>query len=146
MASTTQTANCRRGTAGAGERASALPLREAHRTAERVEQAIAAEPEVASVQTHLEPIEQPESAAPGHPNGEGVAATRELVERLTGREPVELKMMRARRGHVAFLTVGVDPGLALADAHALAGRLEEEIRRAQPRTAEVVVHTEPLED
>ena len=123
-----------------------LPLREAHKTAERIEQAIAAEPEVASVHTHLEPIEQPESAAADYPDGEGVAATRELVERLVGREPLELKTIRVRRGQVVFLTVGVDPDLALADAHALAGGLEEEIRRAQPRIADVVVHTEPLED
>lgn len=123
-----------------------MPLREAHRVAQRVEKAIEAEPEVDSVQTHLEPLEQTESAAVGGSGDADAAATRELVEQLTGKKPVDLRVIRASRGQVLFLTVAVDADLSLADAHALAGRIEEEIRRQQPQIADVVVHTEPVED
>jgi cation diffusion facilitator family transporter len=122
-----------------------LPLSEAHAVAERVEAALATEPEVSSVQTHLEPIERPESAASANRgDGEEAARIRALVKRHTGREPLDLTLMHAARGRVVFLTIAVKPEIGLAEAHDLAGRLEEEIRRDQPRMADVVVHTEPL--
>ena len=77
-----------------------LPLRKAHEAAERVEKAIEAVPEVESVQTHLEPIEQPQSAAVrGREGAEDADRMRELVATLTGREPLELQSsMRTDRG------------------------------------------------
>jgi cation diffusion facilitator family transporter len=121
-----------------------LPLRDAHEAAERVEEAIEAIPEVERVQTHLEPLEQPQSAAVrGREGAEDAHRIRELVEALTGREPLELKLLRTERGPVAFLTVAVGSDVGLADAHELAGRLEEEIRRSQPHLIDIVVHTEP---
>ena len=121
-----------------------LPLRKAHEAAERVEKAIEAVPEVERVQTHLEPLEQPQSAAVrGREGAEDADRMRELVATLTGREPLELKLMRTDRGPVAFLTVAVGSDVGLAEAHELTGRLEEEIRRSQPQVVDVVVHTEP---
>jgi divalent metal cation (Fe/Co/Zn/Cd) transporter len=121
-----------------------MPLREAHEAAERVERVIAADPEVASVQTHLEPLERPQSArASGREDEKDAALIRQLVGRLTGRDPIEIEVIRAARGRIVFLTVAVAPELALAAAHDLAGRLEEEIRRSQPHIVDVVVHTEP---
>jgi cation diffusion facilitator family transporter len=123
-----------------------LPLREAHEASERVEKAIEAVPQVESVQTHLEPLEQPHSAAArGREGAEDTHRMRELVAALTGREPLELKLMRTDRGPVAFLTVAVGSDVGLAEAHELAGRLEEEIRGTQPHMVDVVVHTEPAE-
>jgi divalent metal cation (Fe/Co/Zn/Cd) transporter len=46
-------------------------------------------------------------------------------------------------GLVAFLTLAMDPGRPLAEAHALASDVEARIRRAHPGFADVVVHTEP---
>jgi cation diffusion facilitator family transporter len=110
-----------------------LPLREAHEAAERVESAIEAVPEVESVQTHLEPLEQTQNAAVrGGEGAQDVQRMRDLVSALTGRGPV------------AFLTVAVGSDVGLAEAHELAGRLEEEIRRSQPHVTDVVVHTEPV--
>jgi divalent metal cation (Fe/Co/Zn/Cd) transporter len=42
-----------------------------------------------------------------------------------------------------FLTVGVGEGMTLPQAHELASRLEDDIRRGQSSIADVVVHTEP---
>lgn len=121
-----------------------VPLAEAHDVAERVEAALSADPDVYSVQTHLEPLEQPQSAASGDVHsGHEAQRIRKLVRRHTGHEPLELTLMNAARGRVVFVSVAVSPDISLAEAHDLAGRLEEEIRRGQPRMADVVVHTEP---
>ena len=119
-------------------------LDDADRAAGRVERVIGAEPEVDSVQTHLEPLEEPQSAAVNSSAGVDGAAIRALVARLTGGAPVSMKTIRAARGPVLFLTVGVRRDLTLAAAHTLAGQLEEEIRRSQPQLVDVVVRTEPL--
>jgi divalent metal cation (Fe/Co/Zn/Cd) transporter len=123
-----------------------MPLRAAHQAAERVERAIAADPDVASVQTHLEPLEQPQSSATrGREDAAELAGLQGLVLGLTGHEPLQTKLIRAARGQVLFLTVAVAAELSLSEAHELAGRLEEEIRRSHPHLIDVVVHTEPLE-
>jgi divalent metal cation (Fe/Co/Zn/Cd) transporter len=44
---------------------------------------------------------------------------------------------------VALVTLGLDPGTALADAHRRASEIEERIRRERPEIADVIVHTEP---
>jgi cation diffusion facilitator family transporter len=121
-----------------------VPLSDAHEVAERIEAALSVAPEVVSVQTHLEPLERPQSAASGAvDDGHEARRIRELVRHYTGRDPLELTLMHAARGRVVFLSVAVRPDMGLAEAHDLAGRLEEEIRRGQPRMADVVVHTEP---
>jgi cation diffusion facilitator family transporter len=117
----------------------------AHETAERVEQAIRARPRVSDVQTHLEPLERMLAARPSD-----AAADRELargVERLvrarTGRNPERVRLLSTEAGRVLFLTLAVDRGESLADAHTLAGELEEELRQRLDGIADVVVHTHP---
>jgi cation diffusion facilitator family transporter len=118
-----------------------LPLEEAHEVAEEVERAIcSAVPEIDSVQTHLEPLAE-ESA--GLELALDPAAITRIVEDATGAPPRELRFLRTEEGLVAFLTLGLDPASALADAHAQASRIEERIRREQPEIADVIVHTEP---
>ena len=121
-----------------------LPLEEAHEVANAVERAIvAAAPEVDSVQTHLEPLAE---AAAGRDVGD-VGGDTALVERIvqeeTGRRPRELRFLRTDDGLLAYLTLALDPGTALADAHARASEIEERIRRERPQIADVIVHTEP---
>ena len=116
-----------------------LPLEEAHAVAEQVERAICrAVPEIASVQTHLEPLAEEEA-------GEEVEAAElaEAVERAAGGPPRELRLLRTEQGVVAFVTLGLDPESTLAEAHEQASRVEERLRRARPDVAEVIVHTEP---
>jgi cation diffusion facilitator family transporter len=116
-----------------------LPLDQAHEVAEQVERAICgAVPEIASVQTHLEPLAEADS-------GEVVEAAEleAAVERAAGGPPRALRLLRTGQGVVAFVTLGLDPGATLAEAHARASEVEERLRRARPDVADVIVHTEP---
>jgi cation diffusion facilitator family transporter len=116
-----------------------LALEEAHEVAEQVERAICrAVPEIASVQTHLEPLAETESGEELE-----VADLAEAVARAAGGPPRELRVLRTEQGVVAFVTLGLDPGATLAEAHEQASRVEERLRRARPDVAEVIVHTEP---
>jgi cation diffusion facilitator family transporter len=123
-----------------------LSLEDAHDVASQVERSIgAAVPEVVSVQTHLEPLREP--GAGRTPEEADVERDTEVVRRIvrerTGTAPRELRFLQTEDGLVAFLTLGLDPASALADAHAQASEVEEDIRRALPQLADVSVHTEP---
>jgi cation diffusion facilitator family transporter len=121
-------------------------LAEAHEIASAVERDIrVALPEVDAVQTHLEPLSEPAAARPvraGEWEGETEALGRIVLE-VTGAAPRELRLLNTEVGLVAFLTLGMDAGRPLSEAHARASEIEERIRRAHPEIADVVVHTEP---
>jgi cation diffusion facilitator family transporter len=121
-----------------------LSLEEAHDIAEDVERAIrAAVPEVAAVQTHLEPLSEEVQVQ----TAEDVDDERSLVLRIVrdelGREPRELRFLHTDEGLVAFLTLGLDPDASLSAAHAQASEIEQRVRAARPEIADVIVHTEP---
>ena len=117
-----------------------LSLEEAHAIAEEVERAIErAVPEVASVQTHLEPLG--EEAAGTEVIGDA-ATVRRIVRTELGVDPAELRFVDTDDGLVAYLTLRLGSD-TLAAAHAAASRIEELIRRERPEIADVVVHTEP---
>jgi cation diffusion facilitator family transporter len=121
-----------------------LSLDDAHEVATQVEQAIkAAAPEVDSVQTHLEPLAE---AGEGRRVADD-SADRDLVMRIvreiTGQDARELHFLRTDDGLVAHLTLGLEGGSRLSDAHARASEIEERIRRVRPEISDVVVHTEP---
>jgi cation diffusion facilitator family transporter len=123
-----------------------LSLEEAHDIAEEVERAIRqAVPEVSSVQTHLEPLA--EETAGRRPRASDIATDRDTVARVvreaTGSEPQELRFLDTDEGLVAYLTLRLGSATPLADAHGLASRIEETIRRERPEITDVVVHTEP---
>ena len=123
-----------------------LSLEEAHEIAEEVERAIhQAVPEVSSVQTHLEPLE--EESAGSTPRAADVAADRATVARIvrdaTGSEPEKLRFLKTEDGLVAYLTLRLGSDTPLAEAHGQASRIEETIRRERPEIADVIVHTEP---
>jgi cation diffusion facilitator family transporter len=122
------------------------PLADAHDVASAVEHEIlAALPEVDAVQTHLEPLTEPAvaRALPAREREREADALRRIVVEATGAEPRELRLLNTEVGLVAFLTLGMDPARSLAEAHALASAIEEQIRRAHPAIVDVVVHTEP---
>jgi cation diffusion facilitator family transporter len=121
-----------------------LRLEEAHEVATAVERAIVGQvSEVDTVQTHLVPLAE---AAEGHSAGD-VGADRAVVERIvreaTGMPPRELRFLRTDEGLFAYLTLELDPGTVLAEAHARASEIEERVRRERPEIADVIVHTEP---
>jgi divalent metal cation (Fe/Co/Zn/Cd) transporter len=118
-----------------------LPLEDAHMVATAVEQAILdALPEVRSVQTHLEPLAEPAHGTSVEPEADYVES---IVRACTGSSPREVRFLDTEEGLVAFLTLGLDPGTPLADAHRRASEVEERIRRERPEIADVIVHTEP---
>jgi cation diffusion facilitator family transporter len=118
-----------------------LSLDEAHEIAEQLEASIcAAVPEIAGVQTHLEPLAEPIEGREVDVDREAVT---QLVREVTGSEPRELRFLRTDTGLVAFLTLGLDGTSRLSDAHARASEIEERIRRELPDIADVIVHTEP---
>jgi cation diffusion facilitator family transporter len=119
-----------------------LSLDEAHAVAEQLEAAIcAAVPEIAGVQTHLEPLAETSQAR--EVETDGAEAVKHIVREATGGEPRELRFLRTTGGLVAFLTLGLEGGTSLAVAHARASEIEERIRRERPDIADVIVHTEP---
>ncbi len=119
-----------------------LSLEEAHHVAEQLEAEIRhAVPEIAGVQTHLEPLTEESSGL--EVDADGAAVVRRIVREATGSDPRELRFLRTRGGLVAFLTLGLEGASALADAHARASAIEERIRRERPDIADVIVHTEP---
>jgi cation diffusion facilitator family transporter len=119
-----------------------LSLEEAHEIAEQLESAIcAAVPEIAGVQTHLEPLTETQEAR--EEKAEDEAVVRRIVNEATGREPRSLRFLRTDGGLVAFLTLGLEGKSRLDAAHSQASEIEERIRRERPDIADVVVHTEP---
>jgi divalent metal cation (Fe/Co/Zn/Cd) transporter len=103
-----------------------------------------ANPQVDDVQTHLEPLERPLSAPDAAQIDMSEAGrVSALVRERTGRPPRALRLITTDAGLVIFLTVHVDQDAGLAEAHELAGKLEEAVRRDRPDIADVVVHTEP---
>jgi divalent metal cation (Fe/Co/Zn/Cd) transporter len=122
-----------------------LDLRTAHEIAERVERAICSAPGVTDVQTHLEPLEHTLTAGPADESADvslGRAVER-LIRERTGAGPLRVKLLSTDAGRVIFITLGVPAGGSLADAHQLAGELEEKLRQAITDVADVVIHTEP---
>ena len=118
-----------------------LSLDEAHDIAEQLESAICrAVPEIAGVQTHLEPLTEESEAREEAADG---AAVMRIVRETTGEAPRELRFLRTEAGLVAFLTLGLAGTSRLDEAHARASEIEERIRRERPDIADVIVHTEP---
>jgi cation diffusion facilitator family transporter len=118
-----------------------LSLDEAHDVAEQLEAAIcAAVPEIAGVQTHLEPLTEPRAAREVDADA---AIVSRVVREATGADPRELRFLRTEAGLVAFLTLGLDGTTSLDEAHARASEIEERIRHERPDIADVIVHTEP---
>jgi divalent metal cation (Fe/Co/Zn/Cd) transporter len=124
-----------------------LALADAHDVAERVEAELERRPRVEAVQTHLEPLELPVAARIPDPGDARDDVERRRIARLvqdrTRHAPEELRLLRTDVGLVVFLSVRVGATATLRDAHELASRVEDDIRRDSDYIADVVVHTEP---
>jgi cation diffusion facilitator family transporter len=123
-----------------------LSLDEAHAVASEVEHAIEeALPGVDAVRTHLEPLaEEAEGRAPLRVEiAHDAEAVTRIVRERTGTPPRELRFLQTEDGLLVFLTLGLDPTVPLAEAHARASEIEERIRTELPAISEIIVHTEP---
>jgi cation diffusion facilitator family transporter len=124
-----------------------ISLDDAHTIASSVEEAIAgAIPEVDDVQTHLEPLAEPADLVAARPSDveRELETVRRVIREVSGSEAQTLRLLQSDEGLVVFLTLGVDPSMPLADAHARASEIEARIREEHPGIAEVIVHTEPV--
>jgi cation diffusion facilitator family transporter len=119
-----------------------LSLEEAHEVANAVESAIVAgAPEVDAVQTHLEPLTE---EALGRPVDDADRdSVLRIVKDVTGGAPRQLRFLHTDEGLLAYLTLALDPGTPLAEAHARASEVEERLRLERPDITDVIVHTEP---
>jgi divalent metal cation (Fe/Co/Zn/Cd) transporter len=95
------------------------------------------------VQTHLEPLAESSQVKTAENVGDARSVARQIVRDVLGTEPRELRFLQTSEGLVAFLTLGLDPGASLADAHARATEVKKRIRSERPEIADVIVHTEP---
>jgi cation diffusion facilitator family transporter len=119
-----------------------MSLDEAHAAATEVEEAIHEAVPDARVQTHIEPLEE-EAVGRRAPGGVLGGKVARIVREATGSAPREVRFVETDGKLVAYVTVGLDAGTPLADAHGRASQIEEQIRREQPQIADVVIHTEP---
>lgn len=124
-----------------------LSLELAHEAADSAEQAIlGAVPELSVVHSHIEPLaeEFDGEAVDANDVPAADAALRQATLEVAGTQPQDIKLRRTSRGLVAMLTIGVSADLLLADAHALASRVEARAQELDPSLDGVVVHTEPV--
>jgi cation diffusion facilitator family transporter len=120
-----------------------LSLDEAHQVATAVERAIAdVVPEAIAVQTHIEPLSE-EAKGRWAEDRVRTEAVAQVVHDLTGGEPREVRLLETGDGLVAHVTVALDAGTPLAEAHKRASAIEERIRQERPEITDVVIHTEP---
>jgi cation diffusion facilitator family transporter len=118
-----------------------LPLDAAHDVAEQVERAIGSAVEhVAAVHIHLEPLAEDSS---GREVADDPAKVERIVADATGMPPRSVRFLQTNEGIVLLLTLSLPDAVSLADAHAGASAIEEQIRVALPDVADVIVHTEP---
>ena len=94
------------------------------------------------MQTHLEPLAEAGEGKAAAADEDAAAVTR-IVTDAIGSPPRELRLLETTEGLVAFVTLGLDAGSSLAEAHGRASQIEERIRRECPDIADVIVHTEP---
>jgi divalent metal cation (Fe/Co/Zn/Cd) transporter len=92
------------------------------------------------VETHLEPLAE---RAPGRIVRHDPQEIERAVVAVTGRSPRELRTLDTNHGLVVLVTLALEGGVPLADAHDEAMAVSEQIRAALPGVADVVVHTEP---
>ena len=121
-----------------------LPLREAARITQRLRDEIRRETGANDVYIHLEPH------APGVAAAFDVTGRRaDISERVAGAvrpvagEPEEVLVFDQAGRFVVVLRVRAVAGQSVADAHALAGRVEEAVRAALDELEEVVVEVDP---
>jgi divalent metal cation (Fe/Co/Zn/Cd) transporter len=121
-----------------------LPLVAGSAVAGEVQRAIRQRlPDVARVQTHLEPLEPPLEAEPVTPDDATERTIRQLVKETADAPPQLLQLHRVDDRLLLFLTVALRDGVSVAEAHRIASVIEREIHDRLPDIDEIVVQTEP---
>ena len=78
------------------------------------------------------------------PSQEFVNQIRDLAREVAGVEAIEKCMVRkSGRHYLVDMHMQVEPQMTVLDGHALAHKVKDHIRAAQPRVRDVLVHIEP---
>lgn len=124
-----------------------MTLAEAHAIAERLEADIAAEiADLARVDTHLEPLERPQTAGADvtAERRELVASVRSMAEgHAEVRNCHEVVVTDTRDGLSVVMHCEAAAGLSVATVHDASTRIEDEVHRRWPEVERVTVHFEP---
>jgi len=126
----------------------ALPLAEAHATADRLEAAIQREfGRQAEIEIHIEPLE-PEAAEvsemPDAIRQSYVAALEQAARSIDGLSDVhDVRVRRSERGTVLVAHCRLDPGATVESVHRRVDDLERLMRDRKPEIARIVIHAEP---
>lgn len=124
-----------------------MSLAEAHAIAEQLEADIAAEvPDVARVDTHLEPLEGPSTTGADvtSARGELVASVTALAEAHDEvRNCHEVVITDTEDGLSVVMHCEAGPGLSVASVHDASTMIEDEIHRQWPEVERVTLHFEP---
>ncbi len=108
-----------------------LRIDEAHEIADHVERVISdAAPEIAAVQTHIEPLAEQSAGAEVDLDA---ADIEQIVRELTGGRPTGLRFLHTEEGLVVFLTLAIADDATLAEAHRRASEVEVADSRGAPR-------------
>jgi len=116
------------------EIARATPLERAHAVVSEVESRVRALQPQADVVVHFEPVA---------PAEEGWAERIQAIAGERGLVVHEVQVGESPGRRTITFHLEVDPGLAVAEAHAVADELEQAIRAQVEGTADVVAHIEP---
>ncbi len=126
----------------------ALPLAEAHATADRFEAAIRREfGRLAEIESHIEPLE-PEAAEvsemPAALRQSYIAALEEASRSIDGLSDIhDVRVRRSERGTVLVAHCRLDPGATVESVHRRVDDLERLMRDRKPDIARIVIHAEP---
>lgn len=127
----------------------ALPLAEAHATADRLEAAIQREfGRQAEIEIHIEPLE-PEAAdvseMPAAIRQSYVAALEEAARAIEGLSDIHnVRVRRSERGTVLVAHCRLDPAETVESVHRRVDDLERLMRDRKPDIARIVIHAEPM--
>lgn len=110
-----------------------LPFERSHAIAEEVERRVESLTPNANALVHIEPVEDPQEAI----------ADRVRIIALNLQMTIHnVRVHQEKRGLFVDMHLEVDDQMSLKDAHALASRLERDVRRDQPLIAGISTHIE----
>jgi len=126
-----------------------LTLNAAHETADRLEEAIAAElgPGV-EVETHIEPLQPQEAhgreAPPERVQAVQIALAELAAETRTVRDVHNVRVRETDEGEIVNFHCRVDPSLTVQAVHEKVDTLERALRERAPSIKRVIGHAEPM--
>ncbi len=126
-----------------------LTLKAAHETADRLEDAIAAELGAGvEVETHIEPLQPQDAlgreAPPERVKAVQIALTELAAETHSIRDVHNIRVRETDEGEIVNFHCRVDPSLTVQAVHEMVDALERALRERSPSIKRVIGHAEPM--